>query len=128
MTICPPPAISIRQRWRMFDDARGAVSLSLSTPDRTSVMLHLPSNLPATGTGGDSPPQNNRNFFFWLSPAASHGFRLPSLPIAVYYPGIAAPKGYRGMTHEVSITVRRRSVSGGMRYPAPPRTHTTHRA
>src|SRR4029434_4123623 len=97
MTICPPPAISIRQRWRMFDDARGAVSLSLATPDRTSVMLHLPSNLPATGTGGDSPTQNNRNLFFLLSPEASHGFRLPSLPcylsVAVYYLGIAAPKG-----------------------------------
>src|SRR4029453_3640988 len=119
MTICPPPAISIRQRWRMFDHARGAVPLLLSIPDRTSVMLHLPSNLPATGTGGAAPPPNNRNFFFWLSPAASHGFRLPRLPcylsVAVYYPGIAAPKGYRGITHEVSITVRRRSVSGGMR-------------
>jgi hypothetical protein len=30
------------------------VPLSLSAPERTSVMLHLSSNLPATATGGDS--------------------------------------------------------------------------
>ena len=52
MTICPPPASSIRQRWRMFDDARGAVPVSFSAAGKISVMLHLPLKLPATVTGG----------------------------------------------------------------------------
>ena len=52
MTIRPPPASSIRQRWRVLDDARGAVPVSFSAAGKTSVMLHLSRELPATATGG----------------------------------------------------------------------------
>jgi hypothetical protein len=48
----------------MFDDARGAAPLSLSAVGKTSLMLHLPFNLPVTVTGAGYEPQANRKFFF----------------------------------------------------------------
>jgi hypothetical protein len=40
----------------MFDDARGAVPVSLSAAEKTSLMLYLPSTLPPTVTGGHESP------------------------------------------------------------------------
>jgi len=56
----------------MFDDARGAVPLSLSAAGRTSVMLLLPSSLPATVAGGDKILEH------WgrMEPLGTGGFRL----------------------------------------------------
>src|ERR1700704_5041327 len=59
MTTCPPPGISIRQRWRIFEDARGAVPASLSAAWRTSVMGGT--SLFAAGRCG-TPFQFSRSF------------------------------------------------------------------
>src|SRR6185503_14825295 len=65
MTICPPPAISIRQRWRMFDDARGAVPAALSAAGKISLIWNL-REIRRRQPPALSSPHNNRNLFFWL--------------------------------------------------------------